>query len=49
MALSAHPGIVHTDLATGFFKTTGGSSLPRWVAGAAASAMERLFPLVLRT
>jgi hypothetical protein len=46
-AVSVHPGIVNTALATGFFEQTGGTALP-WAAAAAQAAMQRLFPLVLR-
>lgn len=47
-AFAAHPGIVHTELATGFFTRAGAGALP-WAAAAAAGALAGLFPLVLRT
>ncbi|GBF90709.1 hypothetical protein Rsub_03010 [Raphidocelis subcapitata] len=48
LAVAVHPGIVHTDLATGFFRQTGAAALP-WAAAAARGALERAFPLVLRS
>ncbi|KAI8464842.1 MAG: hypothetical protein J3K34DRAFT_525883 [Monoraphidium minutum] len=47
-AVSVHPGIVNTSLATGFFEQTGGAGLP-WAEAAAKGAMQHLFPLVLRS
>ena len=58
-AVAMHPGLVHTELATGFFKRAGGaapsSSSPSSSAifaaprAALGAALDALFPLTLRT
>lgn len=48
IAVSVHPGIVNTSLATNFFKQTGGAAMP-WAEAAAKAALDIMFPLVLRS
>ncbi|KAF8072364.1 Dhrsx [Scenedesmus sp. PABB004] len=47
-AVAIHPGIVHTALATGFFRQTGSGALPG-LAHVLDPLLAALYPLVLRT
>eukprot|EP00775_Hariotina_reticulata_P006867 gene6867-7083_t len=47
-AVAIHPGVVHTQLATGFFKQTGKSAMP-WLQHLVEPLLNVLMPLALRT
>jgi hypothetical protein len=47
-AVSIHPGIVHTHLATGFFQQTGHNALP-FMKALVAPMLNCLYPLLMRT